>query len=739
MLGLTNSTKLVSNAMGDTNNDNLVVNTNVRNISPPPVLEERGISTLETKTAGLDQKMLLKQLKHYSALIVNLLKEVDEAQYDITLKSRAQVKSGIAGLRDMEIQELEEIWGRAAVQRAEQSFDSLGEVLGELPRMNRFVASDPFKTLSRSGVRHVEGKFRRYSRAKREAVITSPQFRPDSPVAEFDASATEDHFKGPVSMNDAVVSVDGAAMKEGSFLDLSDTDSNDRMPDMYLRDDRLPASRYSGPKWADDDMEDDEQLMSGSMESSNMHHLLGTRRDPVGALPAPEEADDARNASHRNNQIVQAGLAGAAVAGLVERARSKSRGGGKRVRSKSRLRRGLPIAATGLGSAAVAGLYEKHPAGKEEEEAPREEYAVRRSSRLSPSKGQEPLQPRQWKDYFTNPGSAPTTPKTSSFESIETGPLARPRSSSDALAADIDTRPSALEPRGAYPRFTAKHAYAERPRPLRTRSPQRRATEDDYAIRSRARSSTEASRSRSSTSTLVSGSGVFRTSSARSTRPIIINAVESSSSPVTSTRRDRRDDNYEILPASSSTRRHHQRHSSLGTADVVRLIPADKDFRDKSYLKSSLRPPTVRERQDENDRDYGFEYTEAGREPRYQDTSYRQRSRRVSYNSGRPTSMVIPEGYIPHSNREPGPAVTSSPIPPAPQSEVEDFGSGFYASTPIADDFVKMIEERDDHPPRRLKKLSAFAHGESDSGTSMGADLQVVDRLVKLWTTVKPQ
>lgn len=111
-----------------------------------------------------------------------------------------------------------------------------------------------------------------------------------------------------------------------------------------------------------------------------------TRRSSVGALPPPEEADDARSASHRNKKIAQAGLAGAAVAGLVERARSKSRGGGKRDRSKSRLRQGLPIAATALGSAAIAGLYEKNQAGKKEnqdKEARREERAARRTARSS--------------------------------------------------------------------------------------------------------------------------------------------------------------------------------------------------------------------------------------------------------------------------------------------------------------------------------------------------------------------
>ena len=152
---------------------------------------------------------------------------------------------------------------------------------------------------------------------------------------------------------------------------------------------------------------------------------------------------------------------------------------------------------------------------------------------------------------------------------------------------------------------------------------------------------------------------IVPSSPARSSRPIITSAIERPPSPVTATRRDRRDDDYELLPASSSTRGHHQRHSSLGATDTGRLISAERDLREKTYLKSNLSRPSVRERQDENDRDYGFEYTEAAREPRYQDPAYRQRSRKDSYNSGRPTSMVVPEGYIPRSNRGPGPPVST--------------------------------------------------------------------------------
>ena len=225
------------------------------------------------------------------------------------------------------------------------------------------------------------------------------------------------------------------------------------------------------------------------------------------------------------------------------------------------------------------------------------------------------------------------------------------------FSTPYDTYPPSVRSTRDHPsgsRISAERVDAPRLLPLRTRSPPRRAAEDDYAVRPRPRGATnEAPRIRRPVSLVVP------TSATRNSRPIITSAIDRPPSPVTAPRRDLRDDDYELLPASSSTRRHHQRHSSLGTTDSGRLMPADRDQKEKTYLKSSLSRPSVRERQDDNDRDYGFEYTEAAREPRYQDPSYRQRSRRDSYNSGRPTSMVIPEGYIPRSNREPGPPVST--------------------------------------------------------------------------------
>lgn len=121
--------------------NNVFINTSVQtNIAMPPV-QERGIPTIEAPI-GFDQEVVFKQLEHYSMLITNLLKEVDEAQYKITFKSRLRVKGGIAGLHEGERQELEKTWGCTALQSAEQRLESLVEGLGELPRMNSFAARD---------------------------------------------------------------------------------------------------------------------------------------------------------------------------------------------------------------------------------------------------------------------------------------------------------------------------------------------------------------------------------------------------------------------------------------------------------------------------------------------------------------------------------------------------------------------------------------------------------------------
>ena len=93
------------------------------------------------------------------------------------------------------------------------------------------------------------------------------------------------------------------------------------------------------------------------------------------------------NSSHRNKRMAEAGLAGAAVAGLIERARSKSRSRkGERSRSQNRLKQALPVLAAGAGSAALAGLYEKNKAKNAEEEV-KSTRSRSRSRRRSRSRG----------------------------------------------------------------------------------------------------------------------------------------------------------------------------------------------------------------------------------------------------------------------------------------------------------------------------------------------------------------
>lgn len=205
------------------------------------------------------------------------------------------------------------------------------------------------------------------------------------------------------------------------------------------------------------------------------------------------------------------------------------------------------------------------------------------------------------------------------------------------------------------PRISDERVGASRAVPLRTRSPLRRATVDDYAVAPRPRRlalEPEVQKIRRPVS-MIAPSDPARTS-----RPVLTSAMDRPPSPVTKARKERRDDNYEVLPASSNSRRHHQRHSSLNSAQTGRLMPLDRDASQKVYRPSNSGRPALRERRDENDKDYDFEYTDP-RDTKPQDPVYRQRSRRDSYNDARPTSMIASDTYIPRSNRDPGPPVSS--------------------------------------------------------------------------------
>lgn len=108
--------------------------------------------------------------------------------------------------------------------------------------------------------------------------------------------------------------------------------------------------------------------------------------------------DDARSQSHRRKRIAEAGLAGAVVAGLVEKARSRSRSRhGHRSRSRSTVRKALPIILAGAGTAAATAFYEKNKAKKLEDEEEEEEHRGRRRSK-SKSKSRSQSRPRSLYD-----------------------------------------------------------------------------------------------------------------------------------------------------------------------------------------------------------------------------------------------------------------------------------------------------------------------------------------------------
>lgn len=104
---------------------------------------------------------------------------------------------------------------------------------------------------------------------------------------------------------------------------------------------------------------------------------------------ARSDRDDARSQSQRRKHVVGAGLAGAAVAGLVEHTRNRSRS-----RSRSAIRKVLPVVAAGVGTAAATSIYERRKAEKEGKDLSSRE---RRRSR-SRSRGHSEMYPDPSRD-----------------------------------------------------------------------------------------------------------------------------------------------------------------------------------------------------------------------------------------------------------------------------------------------------------------------------------------------------
>ena len=168
--------------------------------------------------------------------------------------------------------------------------------------------------------------------------------------------------------------------------------------------------------------------------------------------------------------------------------------------------------------------------------------------------------------------------------------------------------------------------------------------------------------------------GIVPTSSPSRSHPIITSAVENSSGPFLNSAHVRDGDPYYLLPASSSSRREHRRIYSADNEDSTRLSANDRENRERmqrgGYRSSGLgggtrsryrvNPPAARQSQEQDDREYGYEYTDP-REQMYRDTTPRARPRNDSYSGRRPLSMTGMEDYLPRVpvvTRDTGPPVS---------------------------------------------------------------------------------
>ena len=297
-------------------------------------------------------------------------------------------------------------------------------------------------------------------------------------------------------------------------------------------------------------------------------------------------------------------------------------------------------------------------------------------------------------------GRALSPPRTNRYHPAGGPP--GPRSSAGSFFYDPYAPPtrSSREYVGG-PRSSAERILSSKVAPIRTRSPPRRVAVDDYAVplRPRPRRATlepEASRARRPLSMITP------TSPIRGSRPIVTNAIDRPSSPVSKTRKDYRDDDYEDMPASLSSRRPHTRQASLNTSDP----------REKMYRSSTSNKPPIRERQGDGDRDYGYEYTDT-RDSMVQDPVYRQRSRRDSYNNAaRPTSMIIPDGYTSRP-RDSGPHMSSRGFENIGRSESQRQGYRARDDERIPNDYRR--DEREASSRKALRPEIAL-HQPSDDG-----------------------
>ena len=246
------------------------------------------------------------------------------------------------------------------------------------------------------------------------------------------------------------------------------------------------------------------------------------------------------------------------------------------------------------------------------------------------------------------------------------------------------------------PRSSADRVDGARVNALRQRSPPRRARNDDYEVRSRPRTLSMDPGDSHSRRPL---SLMAPPPTNKITRPIIIRDGDGPPSPLSKKGGAQLESSY-IIPASSASGRHHHRHSSLTTGD--RLATKEGNRGERIYPSGGyhLRPPPQKPARDE--RDYGYEYTNP-REEVLRDLTPRQRPRRESYTSARPTSMINLE----RSDKMYTRMDKDAPLSTAPRGS-EDVAR--------SDSLRRSVRPRDDDLDRRDSIARGHRRDERDDG-----------------------
>ena len=306
-----------------------------------------------------------------------------------------------------------------------------------------------------------------------------------------------------------------------------------------------------------------------------------------------------------------------------------------------------------------------------------------------------------------------------------TGTLIYPSAYDQYYPPPRSSRESVAGPRTSLERVAAPRVV---PRSLKDDPlPVVRRAHDDYVVSPR-RSTLDplSSITRKPVSAVPSGSA---TSSTTRFQPVISTAPDKPASPF-GKNRTRDDEPYYVQPAVSS-RRDHLRHNSADSRDMDRLMAANREGRERNerggYRSTgiaggrgayNLNAPLVRQPKDEDDHEYGYEYTDR-KEQMYRDTTPRPRRREsLSGRKERPISMAGMEDYLPKlssSTRDVGPPVTTRGFDKIERSGRNDYQSDTSSSRDYGSGRSK---DDSDGGRRRSTRAPVALHQDPEDGYS---------------------